>query len=132
MNPMLVTAAIIATLALVFYSLGVLSEQIKTSISRRVVLFLTVGVGCDLASVVLMIIGSRGMVTTFHGVFGYSALAVMAVDTVMIWRYWASNQPTGDGYLGVPKGLHIYTRAAYGWWVTAYVAGAVIGVTMGG
>ncbi len=131
MNPILIRAAIIATLALVFYSIGVLTEQKRASISRRVLLFLTVGVACDVSSVILMIIGSRGMLTTFHGVFGYSALAVMAVDTVMIWRYWTGRQATGDGRLGVPRGLHLYTRVAYSWWVTAYIAGAIIGITLG-
>jgi hypothetical protein len=46
-------------------------------------------------------------------------------DTILIWRHWGKNRG-GD----VPRGLNLYTRIAYGWWVVAYIAGAVIAMTL--
>jgi len=62
---------------------------------------------------------------TVHGVIGYTALTVMLIDTILIWRFWRKN-----GGIAVPKGLNMYTRLAYSWWVIAYIAGAVIAMTL--
>jgi hypothetical protein len=73
-----------------------------------------------------MIIGSGKIPLTIHGVIGYTALSVMLVDTVLTWRCWLLNK----GECRVPRGLNTYTRVAFGWWVVAYIAGAVISMTL--
>ena len=73
-----------------------------------------------------MIIGSGNIPITVHGFLGYTALSVMLIDTVLIWRFWTKNR----GVSKVPRGLHIYTRIAYSWWVIAYIAGAIISVRL--
>jgi uncharacterized repeat protein (TIGR03987 family) len=125
MNPTLIKAVIVVTCALVFYSIGVVSEQRRNRISKQVLAFLTAGVLFDIASTTLMIIGSSKIPLTVHGVIGYSALTVMLIDTVLIWR-WRLKK----GSLEVPRGLNLYTRLAYGWWVIAYIAGAVIAMVL--
>lgn len=72
-----------------------------------------------------MIIGSRRIPITVHGFIGYTALIVMLIDTILIWRFWRRN---GDSH--VPKSLNMYTRAAYSWWVIAYIAGAIFAMTL--
>ena len=121
-NPTLYVGVIIVTFALLFYSIAVITEQRKSLISKRVLLFLTAGVTCDVSTTTIMIIGSRNMSITIHGLIGYSALVLMLLDTVMVWRFWAKNGSTSK----VSHGFHIYTRIAYGWWVVAYVAGGII------
>ena len=79
----------------------------------------------DISSTILMIIGSRKIPITVHGFIGYSALAVMLIDTILIWRFWRKNSGTH-----VPRGLNLYTRFAYIWWVIAYIAGAIIAMTL--
>ena len=108
MNPILMKAVVVVTFALVFYSIGVITEQRKNSISNRVLAFMTAGVCFDISSTTLMIIWSRNMPFTVHGVLGYSALTLMLIDTILIWRYWAKNR---EGT--VSKRLGIYTRIAY-------------------
>ena len=49
----------------------------------------------------------------------------MLVDAVLIWRYWLKNKSAT-----VTRGLNLYTRCAYIWWVIAYIAGAVIAATL--
>ena len=123
MNPTIVKAVIVVTCALIYYSTAVITEQRKSSITRFVLTFLTLDVALDITSTVLMILGSSHI--TIHGFIGWSALAVMLVDAILIWRYWAKNKSAR-----VSKRLNLYTRYAYGWWVVAYIAGAIIAMTL--
>ena len=125
MNPTLTRAVVVVTFALIFYSVAVVTEQRKCCISKRVLTFLTAGVLFDISSTTLMIIGSRKIPITVHGFIGYTALMAMLIDTILIWRFWRRN-----GGIHVPRGLNIYTRLAYGWWVIAYIAGAIIAMTL--
>jgi hypothetical protein len=125
-NPTLIKAVVVVTFALLFYSAAVITEQRKSVVSKRVLLFLTFGVCLDITATVLMILGSGNGPLTVHGVIGYSALSVMLIDTALIWRCRVKN---GDN-CRVPRSLNIYTRLAFGWWVVAYIAGAIISVTL--
>jgi hypothetical protein len=125
MNSVLIRAVIVVTFALASYTIGVITEQRKHAVTRMVLGFITVGIVLDIASTVLMIIGSGKIPITVHGFIGYSALTVMLIDTILIWRCWLK---TRDGE--VTKGLNLYTRIAYGWWVVAYIAGAIIAMVL--
>jgi hypothetical protein len=50
---------------------------------------------------------------------------VMLIDAILIWRFWRKN-----GEIDVSRGLNIYTRLAYVWWVIAYFAGVIIAMTL--
>lgn len=126
MNPTLVKAVIVVTFALLFYTVGVVQEQRKSAVAKRILSFLTVGVLFDISSTTLMILGSRNIPITVHGVLGYTALSAMLVDTILIWRHWVTKRGKDE----VPKRLHLYTRIAYSWWVIAYIAGAIIAMVI--
>jgi hypothetical protein len=123
LNPTIIKAVIVVTIALISYSVGVIAEQRKKSITKFVLGFLTLGVVLDITSTVLMIMGSDGI--TYHGFIGWSALGVMLVDAILIWRFWLKNKSAA-----VSKSLNLYTRCAYAWWVIAYIVGAIIAATM--
>jgi len=125
LNDTLIKAVVVVTLALIFYSSGVIMEQKQRRISKRVLVFLTSGVICDISSTALMIIGSRKIPLTVHGFIGYTALAAMLGDTILIWNHWNKNRDAQ-----IPRGLNLYTRFAFGWWVIAYIAGAIISMTV--
>ena len=125
MNPTLIRAVIVVTFALVSYSIAVVSEQRKRYISKFILTLLTVGVFLDISSTTLMIIGSRKIPFTVHGFIGYTALMVMLIDAILIWRFWRKN-----GEIDVSRGLNIYTRLAYVWWAIAYFAGVIIAMTL--
>ena len=114
--------SMIVTIALVFYSIGFTREQRKRKVNTRVLFFYTIGVTLDVTATVFMIIGSsRGMVT-LHGFIGYSSLLGMLTDTILLWRYNRKEGPDKD----VSKGLHLYSRIAYIWWVVAYITGGLL------
>jgi uncharacterized repeat protein (TIGR03987 family) len=122
LNPTLITGTIIVTGALIFYSMAVWSEQRHKVFTPFILTTLTIGIILDITATAFMIAGSRNSPFTVHGFLGYSALAAMLIDTIRIWRYWSSEKK----HQPVPRGLHLYTRFAYLWWVLAYVAGGLI------
>ena len=74
---------------------------------------------------ICMILGSRNSPFTIHGYFGYSALVVMLVELIRIWRLYNKAGMNAE----VPKGLHLYSRYGYAWWVIAYITGSLIAMT---
>jgi hypothetical protein len=69
-----------------------------------------------------MILGSSKSAFTLHGFLGYSSLAGMFIDTILIWRF---HNNTKAGTI-VPKPLHLYSRFAYSWWVIAFITGLML------
>jgi hypothetical protein len=120
-NSILITGTIIVTFALLFYSISVISEQRRKNLTIFVLTTRTIGVVLDITATAFMIAGSRHIPFTFHGLLGYSALAGMLADTILVWRFSKKQH-----LRPVSSGLKLYTRIAYLWWVLAYVAGGLI------
>jgi len=125
MNTLSIIGATIVTLALISYSIGIISEQVKKKFIPRVLIFITLGVALDITATAFMILGSKNSPFTAHGFIGYSALVLMLIELVRIWR---SYNKLGMG-ADVPKGVHLYSRYAYIWWVIAYITGSLIAMT---
>lgn len=125
MNTLSIIGATIVTLALISYSIGIISEQVKRKIIPRVLIFITLGVILDVTATIFMILGSKNSPFTVHGFVGYSALLVMLIELVRIWRTYNKSGMNAE----VPKGLHLYSRLAYIWWVVAYITGSLIAMT---
>lgn len=125
MNTLSIIGATIVTLALISYSIGIISEQLKKKIIPRVLIFITLGVILDVTATAFMILGSKNSPFTIHGFVGYSALFVMLIELMKIWATYNKLGMNAD----VPRGLHIYSRIAYIWWVVAYITGSLIAMT---
>ena len=119
MNSTLIIGVVIVTGALIFYSMAIWTEQRQKVYTPFILTTLTIGVSLDMTATAFMIAGSRNYPFTVHGLLGYSALSAMLVDTVLTWRYWRSEKK----HQPVTRGLHVYTRLAYLWWVIAYPGG---------
>ena len=122
MKTIIIFATTIVNLALISYSIAILTEQRKHRISSRVLFFLSMGLCLDVTATVLMIIGSENPAFTFHGFVGYSSLTGMLIDAILLWRLRLKNGMMAE----VPVKLHWYTRIAYIWWIIAYLTGALI------
>jgi len=122
MNTFSITGAGIVIFALLAYSLSIITEQRTKLVSPFVLRFLTIGIVLDITATIFMIIGSSKSAFTLHGLLGYSSLAGMLIDTALIWRFYLKNVA---GTL-VPKGLHLYSRFAYAWWVIAFITGLLL------
>ena len=121
MSPVLMAGTLIVNLALIFYTIGIVSEQRSRRITQRVLIFLTAGVAFDIIATACMIIGSSKGPFTAHGFLGYSSLTAMLLETTFAWRHRLR-----EGDSPVPDWLHRYSRLAYSWWVIAYITGALL------
>ena len=122
MNLLLRLGTSIVILALASYSVAIIIEQRKKIISKTVLWFLTLGVCLDITATTFMILGSSKGGFTIHGFIGYSSLAAMFIDAVLIWR---QKSKTGINS-AVPEALHLYSRYAYIWWVLAFITGGLL------
>jgi hypothetical protein len=120
MNSTLVAGTRIVIFALIFYSIGIITEQRNRHITKQVLIALTLGIILDITATTFMIIGSSNSPFTLHGWLGYSALGAMLIDTIIVWRFRLAQ----DNSTEVPKTLHLYSRYAYCWWVIAFISGA--------
>lgn len=125
MNTLSIIGASLVTLALISYSIGIVSEQLRKKLLKRVLVFITLGVILDVTATIFMILGSRNSPFTAHGFIGYSALLIMLIELFRIWRLYNQSGINSE----VPKGLHLYSRYAYIWWVIAYFTGSLIAMT---
>jgi len=122
MKTILMIGSTVVTLALISYSIAIITEQRKHRISGFVLRFLTLGIILDITATACMIIGSTNTPFTIHGFLGYSALAAMLTDAVLMWRFRIKNGLDSEP----SRGLHLYSRYAYIWWVIAYVTGSLL------
>jgi hypothetical protein len=122
MNVYSLTGIITVQAALISYSIAIISEQRNRLITKGVLAFLTLGVLLDITATTFMILGSSRGPFTLHGILGYSSLAGMFIDAVLIWRFY--NQNGHDDK--VTSGIHGYSLGAYLWWIAAYITGALL------
>lgn len=108
--------------ALAAYSTAIFFEIRRRTASGAVLGFFTAGVIFDITSTTFMILGSRHIALTLHGLLGYSALAAMLIDVVLLWKHRIEK---GDN-LTISRPLHLYSMLAYTWWVIAFIAGAML------
>jgi uncharacterized repeat protein (TIGR03987 family) len=77
-----VTATIIITIALVFYSIGVWSERIQGRLKLWHLVFLILGLICDTWGTTLMFEYAGGMAFDLHGISGFLAIVLMFIHAV--------------------------------------------------
>jgi hypothetical protein len=114
--------SLIVTLALLSYSIAFSKERKQKRVTSNILLFYTIGISLDITATICMIIGSSKGLITFHGMIGYSSLLAMLTDTFLLWRYNLNFGPDKQ----VSKGLHLYSRIAYIWWVIAFITGGLL------
>ena len=122
MKTISIIGATVVTLALISYSIGVITEQRKRKLVKAVLIFVTTGIILDIIATICMIIGSTNSPFTIHGFLGYSALVAMLIDVILIWKFYTQN----GSEVSVPVRLHRYTLYAYLWWVIAYITGSML------
>lgn len=122
MNILLRIGTSVVVLALLSYSIAVITEQRSKINSKTVLAFLTLGVCLDITATIFMILGSSKGGLTLHGFIGYSSLLAMFTDAVLMWR---QKSKTGVDSV-VPRRLHLYSRYAYIWWVLAFITGGLL------
>lgn len=122
MNPYIQTGSTLVVFALAAYSVGILTEQRKGIVSKKVLFFISLGVCLDVTATAFMITGSSSGPLTAHGFIGYSSLLGMLTDSILLWRLKSKSGINTK----VPRALHLYSRYAYMWWVIAFITGGLL------
>jgi len=122
LNSILIAGTITVTGALIAYSLFVFTKPKQGTLSRWAITILSIGLFLDISATILMITGSQNIPITPHGIIGYSALAVMLLETIFIWRHWIKKGKTEP----VSRRMQNYTWFAYSWWVLAFIIGGLL------
>lgn len=122
MNKLVMVGSSIVFFALLFYSIGIFTEQKYKRVVSRVLLFLTLGIIFDIIATAFMIAGSSKGLFTLHGIIGYSSLLGMLIENILIWRLRIQK---GIDTV-VPDTIHKYSRYAYFWWVIAFITGGLL------
>lgn len=122
MKPILMIGSTVVTLALIMYSIGIITEQRKKRINKFVLSFLTIGLIFDITATICMIIGSSNSPFTFHGFIGYAGLLAMIIENILAYRFYFAN----GGMVPVSKNVHLYSRFAYVLWVAVYITGSLL------
>ena len=121
----IIKIGVIAVLfALLFYSIGIFTEQRKKVINKTVLIFLSLGLFFDIAATGSMIMGSNNSMFTFHGVIGYAGLIAMTIETILAYRF---NSKYG-AEVKVGKALHHYSLYAYILWVIVFITGSMLAI----
>jgi hypothetical protein len=114
--------SMVVTIALLFYTIGYIKEKRSQLATSRILFFYSIGLTLDITATILMIIGSSKGMVTLHGFIGYSSLSGMLADTILLWMHYLKN---GDEKR-VSRGLHLYSKISYSWWVIAYITGGLL------
>ncbi len=122
MEPIIIVGIAFVHLALLFYTIFIFKEFKTPWASNSVLFFLTAAVTFDLIATSCMMIGTTNTYFTFHGILGYIGLLLMVIDAIYIWRHRITN----GAEVVFNKGLNLYSKLAYTWWVIAFVTGVII------
>lgn len=121
MKPILIAGVTIVHLALISYTIAIITLHRKRHLTKQVMWFLSLGVIFDITSTICMVISS-GNAMTLHGFVGYTSLTGMLIDTLVSFRKVKAN---AIGVAASPSFIR-WSTVAYSYWILAYITGALI------
>ncbi len=119
MNSIILTGVITVQLALICYTVFIINEHRNKRAVKAVLYSLTIAVIFDMIATGCMMAGTDKTYFTLHGIIGYSALLFMIIDAVLIWRH-KIKKGSEEAF---SKGLNIFSKVAYAWWLVAFLNG---------
>lgn len=122
MEPVIIAGIVFVHLALLFYTVFIIKEFKIARASNSILFFLTIAVLFDLIATTCMMIGTKNTYFTFHGIIGYIGLFAMIVDASLVWKH----KVVSGAEIVFSKGLNLYSKIAYVWWVVAFVTGVIV------
>ncbi len=122
MNGYLIAGISVVIPAMILYTIFIVMKKKDTPLTFTSLIALSLGLVADISSTTLMIVGSTNTPFTVHGFIGYTALAGMLVDSVLIWKHFSGKRRSAP----ISIRLYNYTVVAYGWWVVAFIVGAIM------
>ena len=125
MNPLLIVSAVLITLALAFYSLGVWSERLARYLKPWHVAAFWTGFVFDASGTLAMHKLAQGPFdpSASHTLTGQIALWLMLAHA--IWATWVARRGSEDAR----RGFHRYSLVVWLIWLVPYFGGMYLGMT---
>lgn len=116
MNIFLIVGIGLVNFAFIFYTIFFIRKLKKKILNSKSMIILFIGILFDISATLFMIIGSKNVELTFHGIVGYIALIGMIIDFLIIFYHFKKVK-------SIPRQLSIYTNLIYFWWISIYIYG---------
>ncbi len=120
MTPLMTVAAILITLALFFYSVGVWSERLAGRLKRWHLFFFWSGLAFDTAGTGIMLEAAGGLGFDLHGVTGVLAIFLMIVHAI-----WATAVLIRGDEEAIVS-FHRFSVVVWTIWLVPYLSGFFI------
>lgn len=122
MSPLLLTAVILFTIAMVFYSWGIWAERRARRLKLWHVKMFACGVCVDTLATILTFVVIGGIVWTPHSVMGFISLGLMAIHFAWALRV----MKRGDEH--ALTNFHKLSLIVWSIWMFSYLSGFVLGM----
>lgn len=122
MSHVIIAGVILIHIALVLYTVFIFKEHKYKRATKGLVGFITAAVMFDISATVCMMIGTAEQYFTLHGILGYTALTVMIIDAIFIWKHrlrHGSEVPFSDT-------LNRNSKLGYILWLIAFFTGEIL------
>lgn len=124
MQKVTIVGIVFVHIALILYTLFIISENKKQKATKSVLVFITLAVIFDIAATTCMMIGTTRTYFTFHGILGYVGLLLMLTDAFLLWKF---KLKYGAEIL-ISKSLNSFSKIAYIWWLIAFLTGVLVSI----
>ena len=125
MSFVILAGVVLIHIAAVLYTIFIIKEFKHKRAVHGVTRFITAAVIFDIAATSCMMIGTTETYFTLHGILGYTALTIMVIDAILIWRHRARH----GSEVPFSKALHRVSLYGYMLWVAAFLSGEMIALT---
>lgn len=122
MTPLLLTAVILFTVAMVFYTCGVWAEKSARRLKKWHVYMFGCGVAVDTLATVLTFMVIGALVFTPHSIMGFISLTLMAIH--FVWAVRTLRR--GDEH--ALTNFHKLSLIVWTIWMVSYLSGFLLGM----
>ena len=124
MPSVIVAGVILIHVALVLYSIFFYKERKYKRATNGLLIFITLAVSFDISATTCMMIGTAKEYFTLHGTLGYTALAIMIIDAILIWKHKIKYGSEAQ----FSANLNRYTLYGYILWLIAFATGEYLAI----
>ena len=124
MPSIIVAGVILIHTALILYSVFFYKERKYKRATNGLLIFITLAVSFDISATVCMMIGAKEMFFTLHGMLGYTALLIMIIDAILIWKH----KIKFGSETQFSNNLNRYSMFAYIVWIVAFATGEYLAI----
>jgi EamA domain-containing membrane protein RarD len=125
MSFIILAGVVLIHIAAVLYTIFIFKEFKYKRAAHGVTRFITAAVIFDVAATSCMMIGTTETYFTMHGILGYTALTIMIIDAILIWKHRAKH----GSETPFSKNLHRVSKYGYMLWVLAFATGEYLAIS---